>query len=76
MDQAALHGMPTKIRYLGLPLLTLNRVASALGTPAEDDGGVRGSASLRVDTAKHDKAAHRAQKEVFHDSHHDDRHRW
>jgi hypothetical protein len=29
MDQAALHGMPTKIRYLGLPLLTLSRVASA-----------------------------------------------
>jgi hypothetical protein len=29
MDQAALHGMLTKIRYLGLTLVTLNRVASA-----------------------------------------------
>jgi len=38
------------------------RPNSAHGTPAGDDGGARGSALPRVDTAKQDKAAHRPQK--------------
>jgi hypothetical protein len=44
VDQAALHGLLTRIRDVGLPLLAVDRVTESDGpTPTEGRGGTGGS---------------------------------